>query len=85
MLIAQVTDMHIKADGQLAYGRVDSAEKLARCVAHLNRLSSRPDIVLMTGDLVDMGRPDEYAVLRRLTDDLRDRAFVFPKEFVHPA
>lgn len=78
MLIAQVTDMHIKADGQLAYGRVDSAEKLARCVAHLNRLTSRPDIVLMTGDLVDMGRPDEYAVLRRLIDPLEMPIYVIP-------
>ena len=78
MLIAQVTDTHVKADGRLAYERVDSAEKLTRCVEHLNRLSSPPDIVLMTGDLVDMGRPEEYAVLRRLIAPLPMPVYVIP-------
>ncbi len=78
MLIAQVTDTHIKANGRLAYGRVDSAEKLARCVEHINRLASRPDIVLMTGDLVDSGRPEEYAVLNRLIEPLEMPVYVIP-------
>lgn len=78
MLIAQVTDTHIKADGRLAYGRVDSAEKLARCVEHLNHLPDRPDIVLMTGDLVDMGRPEEYAVFRRLIAPFEMPVYVIP-------
>ncbi len=78
MLIAQVTDTHIKANGRLAYGKVDSAEKLARCVEHVNRLSSRPDIVLMTGDLVDSGRPEEYAVLSRLIEPFEMPVYVIP-------
>ena len=78
MLIAQVTDTHIKADGRLAYRKVDSAEKLANCVAHLNRLDPMPDLVLMTGDLVDMGRPEEYRVLRRLIDPLEMPVYVIP-------
>ena len=60
MLIAQVTDTHIKTDGALAYRKVDTAANLARCVDHLGRLDPAPDIVLMTGDLVDFGRPEEY-------------------------
>lgn len=78
MLIAQITDTHIKAGGRLAYGTVDSADKLARCVEHVNRLTSRPDIVLMTGDLVDAGRPEEYDVLRRLIAPLDMPIFVIP-------
>ena len=51
MLIAQVTDTHIKAAGKLAYRKVDAAAKLAACVAHLNALATRPDAVVMTGDI----------------------------------
>lgn len=78
MLIAQVTDTHIKANGRLAYGKVDSAEKLARCVEHLNGLLTPPDIVVMTGDLVDSGRPEEYAVLCRLIEPFEMPVYVIP-------
>lgn len=66
MLIAQISDMHIRAEGKLLYGRVDTPAYLARAVAHLNALDPRPDIVLATGDLVDRGLPEEYAHLRKL-------------------
>lgn len=78
-LIAQVTDTHIKAKGRRAYGgHVDTHGALDRCVRHLNSLEPRPDVVLVTGDLVDMGRPDEYATLRGLLDCLDAPYFVVP-------
>lgn len=70
MLIAQISDLHIKRDGKLAYGRVDTAAFLRRCVAHLNTLDPKPDAVLITGDLVDFGRVEEYQYLRPLLDAL---------------
>ena len=78
MLIAQVTDTHIKSEGRLAYGKVDTAANLARCVEHLVRLDPRPDIVLMTGDLADFGRPEEYRLLRRLIAPLECPVHVIP-------
>ncbi|OJA93179.1 phosphodiesterase [Burkholderia ubonensis] len=66
MLLAQISDLHIKRPGQLAYQRVDTAAALARCIVRLNALEPRPDAVLITGDLVDFGRDDEYAQLRDL-------------------
>ncbi|KVO84475.1 metallophosphatase [Burkholderia ubonensis] len=66
MLLAQISDLHIKRPGQLAYQHVDTAAALARCIARLNALEPRPDAVLVTGDLVDFGRDDEYAQLRDL-------------------
>lgn len=78
MLIAQITDTHIKAGGRLAYRMVDSAEKLADCVAHVNALRPLPDIVLLTGDLVDLGRPEEYAVLREILAPLHMPLYVIP-------
>ena len=65
-LLAQVTDMHIKAGGQLSYRVVDTEGSLARCVAHIQKLPQRPDAILFTGDLTDFGRPEEYENLGRL-------------------
>lgn len=65
-LLAQVTDMHIKAGGRLSYRVVDTEASLERCIAHLLGLPQAPDAVLFTGDLTDFGRPEEYDNLARL-------------------
>lgn len=78
MIIAHVSDPHIVAPGALLYGRVDTASMLARAVADLNRLDPRPDIVVITGDLVDKGEPAEYEHLRRLLAPLAMPVFVIP-------
>ncbi|KVE36679.1 phosphodiesterase [Burkholderia sp. TSV86] len=66
MLLAHISDLHIKRPGALAYRRVDTAAHFARCVARLNALTPRPDAVLITGDLTDFGTDDEYAHLKSL-------------------
>jgi Icc protein len=70
MLLAQISDLHIKRRGALAYRRVDTGAALARCVAALNALEPRPDVVVMTGDLVDQGDPEQYAHLKALLTPL---------------
>ena len=75
-LLAQVSDMHIKAGGRLSYRVVDTEASLARCVAHIQKLPQAPDAVLFTGDLTDFGRPDEYANLARLLDPLKMPVFL---------
>ena len=78
MLIAQVTDPHIKAEGRLAYKKVDTALNLSRCVQHLQNLVTPPDIILITGDLTDFGRPEEYKLLRKLLAPLDNPIYVIP-------
>ena len=78
MLMAQITDTHIKPEGVLAYGRVDTAPYLARAVEHLVALKPRPDLVLATGDLVDSGRPDEYRRLHDLLAPLPMPVYLIP-------
>ncbi|MGI9294458.1 MAG: phosphodiesterase [Pseudomonadales bacterium] len=78
MLIAQITDPHIKAQGRLAYRKVNTAANLNRCVHHLLHLKRRPDIVLMTGDLTDFGRVEEYQLLRKLIAPLDMPVYVIP-------
>jgi 3',5'-cyclic-AMP phosphodiesterase len=71
MLLAQISDLHVKRPGGLAYRRVDTGAALARCVAALNALTPRPDAVVMTGDLVDQGDPEQYAHLKTLLAPLQ--------------
>ena len=78
MLIAQITDTHIKTPGKLAYRRVDTAAMLRRCVAEVLQLDPQPDLIVMTGDLVDLGQPQEYVWLKSLIAPLRQPVIVVP-------
>lgn len=71
MLIAQISDFHVVAPGRLAYGQVDTNAMLARAIATLNQLDPQPDLVIGSGDLVQSGRPEEYAELRRILAPLK--------------
>jgi 3',5'-cyclic-AMP phosphodiesterase len=78
MLIAQITDFHIKARGKLAYRVVDTASCLATAVATVAALDPGPDIVVATGDLTDFGRPEEYELLRELLAPLLQPVYLIP-------
>jgi len=78
MLLCQISDLHIKAERRLAYGRVDTASMLERCVARILALPQRPDAVIATGDLVDLGSPAEYALLRELLAPLTMPLYLLP-------
>jgi Icc protein len=84
-LLAQVTDMHIKAGGKLSYRVVDTEASLARCVSHLMALPQVPDAVLFTGDLTDFGRPEEYENLARLIAPLPMPCFLMAGNHDDPA
>jgi 3',5'-cyclic-AMP phosphodiesterase len=71
LLIAQISDLHIKPQGQLAYGRVDTAKALEHCVVTLNEFKPVPDFVVISGDLADTPLVEEYDYLTRLLAPLR--------------
>src|SRR5713226_1716145 len=92
MILAQLSDPHIVAAGKLfrcpmqgtapdaerASFEFDTAPYLARAVASLNALVPRPDVTVVTGDLVDHGEPNEYEQLRYLLAPLAMPVFVIP-------
>ena len=78
MILCQITDLHIKPERKLAYGVVDTATMLERCVAQIVRLPQRPDAVIATGDLVDGGTPAEYSLLRDLLSPLTMPLYLMP-------
>lgn len=78
MIIAQITDTHLKAGRKLAYRRVDTASALEACVRHLQELPQAPDVVLVSGDLGDLGSVAEYELFREITAPLTMPLYVIP-------
>jgi Icc protein len=78
MLILQITDTHIKLPGKLAYQRVDTAAMLRACVAEVLTLDPKPDVIALTGDLVDLGRPEEYEHLKEILAPLKAPIYAIP-------
>ncbi len=68
MLLAQISDLHVRPPGQLYYGVADSNAMLDAAIDQLNALDPRPDLLLVSGDLVDEGLDAEYASLRPRLD-----------------
>jgi len=78
MLIAQITDTHVRPRGKIAYGRVPTNAMLEQAVACIARLDPRPDVVLATGDLTDCGLVEEYEALRDILAPLAMPVLLVP-------
>jgi len=78
MILCQITDLHIRPPGSLAYGRVDTNGFFGNAITELARQTPAPDIYLLTGDLTDSGRADEYAVLAGGIARLGKPAYLLP-------
>jgi len=92
MLVAQITDTHVLAEGKLyhsprrafpavaepGWSHIDTGACLRRAIAALNALKPLPDVTVITGDLTDHGSPAEYANLRAILAAARMKVFVIP-------
>lgn len=77
MLIAQITDLHVSAEGP-GNSLVDTAQHVEAAVAHLNAMSPSPDVVVATGDLINDGTVAEYRRLRGLLAPLQAPLLLIP-------
>jgi 3',5'-cyclic AMP phosphodiesterase CpdA len=78
MLLAQISDLHVRPLGALYKDVVDSNAMCRAAIDHLNRLDPRPELVLITGDLVDEGLDAEYVALRSLLSRLEAPCLLMP-------
>jgi 3',5'-cyclic-AMP phosphodiesterase len=78
MLIAQISDLHVRPDGILYADQVPSNSMADAAVNHLNSLVPRPELVIITGDIVDQGSSEEYEVSRRILARLEIPYLVIP-------
>lgn len=84
-LIAQISDLHVQSAGTLAYGVVDTNSLVQVAIAHLNRLSPQPHLVVATGDLVQQGTLADYHQLREMLSNLRAPVYLMPGNHDHGA
>ena len=76
--LVQLSDLHIRAPGQVAYGRIDTALYLKSAVQSVLDLKQQPDAVVITGDLTDFGRAAEYTHLAELLKPLNMPLYLMP-------
>ena len=61
MLIAQISDIHIRDHLGMVGELVDTSKTLEKAIKLLNALDPQPDVVLATGDLTDDGTKEQYS------------------------
>src|SRR5262249_40383329 len=64
--------------GRLCYRKVDTGSYLRAAVERIRLLPRTPDLVIASGDLVDLGAAEEYRELRRLLEPLPIPVFLIP-------
>jgi len=77
-LLVQITDTHILPRGELLYGTVDTAVHLRECVAEINAMDPQPDLVMITGDLVEKPSDDTYSHFDELIAPLKAPVYLIP-------
>jgi Icc protein len=66
MLIAQLSDLHVRPRGVPAARVVETNMMVERALAAVAALNPRPDVVVISGDVTECGRPEEYEMAARL-------------------
>lgn len=76
--IAQITDTHIRSPEIPSFFDFDPVDFLKGAVAHMDSLPTKPDAVIITGDLADCGREDEYELYLDILKPLEMPVYVVP-------
>jgi Icc protein len=67
-LIAHISDTHFLGGGKPLYGEVTTDANLVQALEQLERSGLRPDAIVFTGDLADLGEADAYTRLRAIVE-----------------
>lgn len=78
MLLAHISDLHVRPPGHKAYGQVDTNRLLRAAVDAVLAMDPAPDGVIASGDLTDCGLPVEYALLAEILAPLPMPVWVIP-------
>lgn len=72
-VIVHVSDTHLLDSNRPLGGRYDTGGNLTRTLEAVERLQVRPDAIVFTGDLADLGEPGAYRALRDAVDPVAER------------
>lgn len=71
--LLHLSDTHLLAGNPRLAGRYDTAANLARTLAAAEATGIRPDAIVFTGDLADLGEPEAYQALREAVEPVAER------------
>lgn len=72
-VLLHLSDTHLRAPGPLLFDRVDGGRHLSQALAGIEATGVRPDAIVFTGDLVDLGEADAYTALREIVEPVAAR------------
>jgi Icc protein len=72
-VVAHISDTHFLGASKALYGEVDTDSNLIRALAQLEQSGIRPEAIVFTGDLADLGEPDAYNRLRAIVEPAAKR------------
>ena len=72
-VIVHLSDTHLLAGDARLGGQFDTAANLRATLEAVERLGVRPDALVFTGDLTDLGEPDAYRALRATVEPVAER------------
>lgn len=67
-VIAHISDTHLLGGDRKLYGAVDTIGHLELALAQLERSIAKPQALVFTGDLADLGEPDAYERLKTIVE-----------------
>jgi 3',5'-cyclic AMP phosphodiesterase CpdA len=76
--LVQITDTHILPPGELLYGVTDTAAHLRETILQINRMRPEPDLLLITGDLIEGPCEASYQHFIELIKPLEIPVYVIP-------
>jgi 3',5'-cyclic-AMP phosphodiesterase len=78
VIVAQISDMHVKRRGHVLHHMPHVAGPLRRALAAIAKLQPAPDCIIATGDLTEGGATAEYARLRELIESCPLPIYLIP-------
>jgi 3',5'-cyclic AMP phosphodiesterase CpdA len=66
--IIHISDTHFLADQRKLYGSVDTDATLAQAFRQLDASGIRPEAIVFTGDIADLGEDDAYRRIRSIVE-----------------
>eukprot|EP01037_Dinobryon_pediforme_P017511 gene17511-17711_t len=66
MILVQLTDLHVRPTGLPAYRTAETNMLTERALRAVRNLPTKPDAIVISGDLTDNGLESEYAVLAEM-------------------
>lgn len=78
MFFAQLSDIHITSKHDELFNIVPMSNHLFECVEHINNLATKPDLVLVTGDISNNGQIKQLEIAKQCLDKLKCPYYVIP-------